>query len=138
MIASDKIAGAGFIHVPVITRAGLAPALVFVVLLGYLILLPLEYTGSLCELLNALCQGLLDGGHGLKRLAALEASVEIVPVVDAVFAQTPAQVDFTPVAQAEKVDEAGVGVFEFAAEVPQFARQRLQGFDMLDQRFLQE
>src|SRR5579864_7249632 len=105
MIASDKIAGAGFIHVPVITRAGLAPALVLL-LLGYLILLPLEYTGSLCELLNALCQGLLDGGHGLKRLTALEASVEIVPVVDAVFAQTPAQVDFTPVAQAEKVDEA--------------------------------
>ena len=53
-------------------------------------------------------------------MAAGEAGVEFVPVFDVGFAELPAEVDVAALVSADEVDEAGLEVFEFAADVGEF------------------
>src|SRR5579885_1712913 len=63
----------------------------------------------------------------LKWLATGKTGMEIVPVVDTLLAQIPAEVDFLTVAQAEEVGQAHSGVCQFAAKCVQLGSQALQG-----------
>ena len=43
-----------------------------------------------------------------------------MPEIDAFLAQVPAQVDFATITQAKEIDQAGIGVFQFATKVAEF------------------
>src|SRR5262245_53344551 len=50
-------------------------------------------------------------------LAARKSGVELVPVSHLVLAEPPAEVDLLAVAQVAEIDQAGVVVFQFDAEL---------------------
>lgn len=53
-------------------------------------------------------------------MAAGKAGVEFVPVFDVVFTELPAEVDVAALVAADEVDEAGLKILEFAADVGEF------------------